>query len=320
VTVAFDRVLITGGSGYLGTALASRLRGEAEVRILSRRPPVSELEARYFAADMTSLESLKSAVEGVSVVFHLAGQTSLQRAKDDPTADLAANVGSMLNLLQAVKETGQVTTIVTAGTITEAGLPAATQIDEAIADVPVTIYDVHKLTAERHLERASREGEAHGVTLRLANVYGPSKRSGSPDRGVINRMVQNALAGEPLTIFGDGEYLRDYVYIDDVVDAFLCAARDARALSGQHFLIGTGVKQTLASVVRVIAEQVSQRSGVAVSVVHVPAPETMDAIDARSYVVDSRRFSRLTGWSPKVDLAGGIDRTINALCSPGQPQ
>lgn len=280
---------------------------------MARRPPQQAKPGiRYFQGDITSAAQVREATAGAEIVFHLAGQTSVPRAEADPEGDRRANVGGMQNLVDAIREHGSKAAIVNAGTSTEAGLPPADVVDETTADHPVTVYDTHKLEAERLLERASRAGHLNGVTLRLTNVYGPGPRSGSPDRGILNQFVRRALAGEPLTVFGEGNYLRDYIYVDDVAEAFIAGAKHAVAIGGQHFVLGTGERRTFADAVRAVAVAVERRTGRVVPVLQVDEPATMSAIDRRSYVADPSRFTAATGWRPRITFEVGLDRTIQA--------
>ena len=305
--------LITGGTGYIGSALVDILEDDRhEIRVLSRNPVQTREGIRHFCGDVTSMDLLREAAAGVSVVFHLAGQTSVSQAEADPDHDRRVNVGAMQQLIAVIRDQKSNAVIVHAGTITQVGLPSLETIDERVADQPVTVYDTHKLAAEHELASATRAGQVQGVTLRLANVYGPGPRSGSPDRGVLNQFVRRALAGEPLTLFGSGDYLRDYVYIRDVAAAFVAAAEHAATIAGQHFVIGTGEKRTFAGAVRAVAAAVERRTCRAVPVLQQQEPASMHAIDRRSYVVDATRFQAATGWRPQVMFDAGLEQTIDA--------
>lgn len=299
-------VLVTGASGYLASRLVpALLAAGVTVQLLSRRRPSLPVLLPYFVGSPDGEpRALREAVRGVRTIFHLAGQTSVAEAKRDPYADLTANVIGMLRLLDVVSNAKQPPAIVFAGTVTEAGIPPGETLDETAPDRPITIYDIHKLAAEKHLESASVHGLVHGVTLRLANIYGPGAASGAGDRGVLNQMMRRASSGEPLTVYGSGDQVRDYTFVDDVVDALLRAAAHAAALSGRHFVVGTGDRRTMAQIIQLVAA----RGGVEVRRTEPPADH--DPIDRRSYVVNASAFAGATRWSPKVALEDGINRTF----------
>src|SRR5690606_17005384 len=119
-------------------------------------------------------------------------------------------------------------------------------------DLPITAYDVHKLHAEQLMLLAHRQGQLGACSLRLPNVYGPGPR-GADDRGILNLMIRRAMRGEDLTIWGDGNFVRDYVFVDDVVDAFVAALRHAASTDGRRFVIGSGQGHTIAEAFREVA-------------------------------------------------------------------
>jgi nucleoside-diphosphate-sugar epimerase len=306
-------VLVTGASGYLASRLVPALiAAGVTVQLLSRRRPSLPMLLPYFVGSPDGdPRALREAVRSVRTIFHLAGQTSVAEAKRDPYGDLHANVMGMLRLLEAVSDAKQPPAIVFAGTVTEAGIPPGDTLDESAPDRPLTIYDVHKLAAEKHLESASMRGQVLGVTLRFANIYGPGAASGAADRGVLNQMMRRASHREPLTVFGAGDQLRDYTFVDDIVDALSRAAAHAAALSGQHFVIGSGDRRTMADIIQLVAA----RAGVDVRRANPPADQ--DPIDRRSYVVNASAFTRATGWSTAVTLEEGINRTFDWIAENG---
>jgi nucleoside-diphosphate-sugar epimerase len=254
--------------------------------------------------DVREQSTWKAVLPGVDVVFHLAAQTSARVAEADPDADFTQNVLPMERLLQECPRRRPA--IIFASTVTIAGIPDHLPVDESFPDAPMTVYDRHKKAAEDRLKVYAR-----GVSLRLANIYGPGRLSGNADRGILNAMVAKALAGEALTIYGKGDRLRDYVYVDDAARAFLAAARHVDRLAGHHFVIGTGRGHTVADAIRLVASRVTARTGVTIGVRRVKPPRPPAAIDARDFIADSRRFRKITRWRPLVSLADGIDRTID---------
>lgn len=313
-------MLVTGGSGYIASRLIRRLqRDGVDVRVLSRRAPAIAIPVQWFQGHAADEALLADAMRGVRSVFHLAGQTSVAVARQNPESDYDANVVGMIRLLDAVRRHAPSAPLVFAGTVTQAGIPSGEVLDERAADHPITIYDRHKLEAERILEAACRAGALRGVTLRLANIYGPGAQSTAADRGVLNRMIRAASTGQPLTIFGDGTQLRDYTFIDDVVEAFVKAAQCAADMTGRHFVVGSGRRMTFAEIVATVARRSALRIGGPIAINYVPAPATSDPIDARSYVVDAGALASATGWQPLIDLETGIDRSLDWLAQTGEP-
>jgi nucleoside-diphosphate-sugar epimerase len=175
------------------------------------------------------------------------------------------------------------------------------------------MYDLHKQVAEQYLRWYAEQGIVRGVTLRLANVYGPGPRSSRSDRGILNQMIRRALAGEPLTVYGTGEQVRDYVYVEDAARAFLAAARNGESLTGGCFVIGSGRGHTIDEAMRMIAMRCAARTGIEVPVRHVEPPGALSPIEQRHFVADTRRFCAATGWHARCTLAEGIDLTMEAF-------
>lgn len=312
-------VLITGASGYLASGLIALLKN-APCRIVRLARPGSRLEPESGAAQFEDLRGdLREAgiweqgLAGIDFVFHLAAQTSSYAADADPVADQAANVLPMLQLLEACRRLGSTPAVCFASTVTVAGIPDRLPVDESHPDHPLTVYDLHKQMAEQYLRFYSRQGVVRGVSLRLANVYGPGPGSSRADRGILNQMMRRAVAGEPLTIYGQGDHLRDYVYVEDVARAFIAAALHAGALDGGHFVIGSGEGHTIAAAMELIAGRSTARTGREVAVRHVEPPGTLSPIEQRDFIADSRRFSEATGWTARTTLAEGIDLTLETL-------
>ncbi len=313
------RLLVTGASGFLATNLVAALKNvDCHIRRLSR--PGSLLTGMQGAAgiedmigDIADSKTWERALEGIDIIFHFAAQTSVYAANEDPRADLMANVVPMIEMLDVCRKRNLRPTVLFAGTVTEAGIPSRLPVDESHPDNPVTIYDLHKLMAENYLKYFVGQGTLQGAVLRLANVYGPGPESGSAGRGVLNTMVRKALRGETLTIYGQGDYLRDYVYVGDVVGAFLAAGAAIDSLSGRHFIIGSGRGVTIAEAVRKVAELVGKVSGRPVAVVHIDPPRELSLIEKRDFVADAGRFSKAADWAADTSLADGIALTIDSF-------
>lgn len=308
-------MVVSGASGYVASALLARLGGCAASVVRISRAPLPAWTGRAACSDMIGdLRDAKlwnEAVPGADAVFHLAAQTSVYTAAKDPDADFAANVEPMRRLLEACRPLERRPFVVFAGSVTQCGLPARLPVDESFPDEPVTMYDLHKLLAERALEGYCRQGLARGVTLRLPNIYGPGPKSGSADRGVLNAMVLRALRGEPLTIYGTGDAVRDYLFIDDTAEAFLAAGTGRPGLDGRHFVLGSGLGTTLADAFRLVSERVAAKTGRRVPVSSVPEPAGMSAIEKRRFIADPSAFVQTAGWKPLVDLEEGLDRLID---------
>lgn len=311
------RILVTGASGYLATRLAAALKNvDCTLIRLSRSQSLASInsEAQVIdrCGDIRSKGIWEETLQDVDIVYHFAAQTSVYVAKDDPYADFQTNVLPMLNMLETCRNRDLKPVILFSGTVTQAGMAESLPVDETCQDMPITIYDMHKMMAEKYLEYYCRREIVRGATLRLANVYGPGP-SGNADRGVLNKMILKALAGEELTIYGKGDYLRDYIYIDDVVTAFLTAPRNIDTLNGKHYVIASGHGYTVAQAVNLVADQAALRNQRRVEIKHVKPPSEMSPIESRNFIADTGLFERATGWRSEHNLADGITKMMDEV-------
>lgn len=310
-------ILITGGAGYLATNVVAKL-ATTDCRIIRvDRPGVQFVPlAGIFTfhdmeADIRERSVWGKLLADIDIVFHFAAQTSVYAAEQDPRADLAVNVMPMLHLLETCRESKINPVILFSGTATEVGLTEHLPVNEDHSDHPITVYDLHKWMAENYLKHYSNNGISRGVVLRLANVYGPGPASSSADRGVLNMMIRKAIKGQTLTVYGDGSYLRDYVYVEDVANAFLKAVANIDSISGKHFVIGSGKGHTIMQAINLVAERVTAKTGNQVPVENIVPPSPQSPIEYRHFVADTHQFTELTGWRAKWPLIRGIDATID---------
>ncbi|WP_340563450.1 NAD-dependent epimerase/dehydratase family protein [Streptomyces sp. GSL17-111] len=314
-------VVVLGASGFIGSPLTRALAARpVRLRLVARREtPVPDgaaagIEVR--TADLAAPGEIARAVEGADAVFHLVAATEAGwRVTEDDTAAERLNVGLVRDLAAALAATGRKganrPVVVFPSTTTHRGVGPGGTVDPDQVKSP---YVRQKLLAENVLARATAEGVLRGVALGLPTVFGHSPAATAPDRGVVAAMTRRALAGEPLTVWGDGSVRRDLVYIDDVVDALLAAHDHADRLLGRHWEIGTGTGVTLLSLFTGVSDAVAARTGrPAVPVVTVPPPDHADPADAEHVVVDPEPFHAVTGWRARVALPDALHRTAASL-------
>ena len=321
-------VLITGGAGFIGTNLAnSLLRTGRLVRIfdnLSR--PGAEHNLRWLRAahgsrmqveqgEVQSTARLREALADVGTVFHLAAQVAVTTSLADPRDDFAVNAAGTLNLLELIRETGRRIALVFTSTNKVYGalddLPLvalATRYHPAVDPSGIdetrplsfhSPYGCSKGTADQYVLDYARGYGVEATVFRMSCIYGPHQY-GTEDQGWVAHFLIRAQQELPITIFGDGRQVRDLLYVDDLIEAFLLAEDHLPEIAGEPFNIGGGPDNTIS-----LCELVEQ-----ISTLNNGPPENAygpwRASDQRWYVSDLRKFERATGWQPKINVEQGI--------------
>lgn len=312
---AGSKCVVTGGLGFIGSNLALALAAaEADVTVIDAAlashgaNPENVLGASrpilVVQEDIGEQGVVGEAVAGADFVFNLAGQASHIDALEHPVFDLDMNVRSHLCFLETVRRAAPDSVLVHASTRLVYGRSQSLPVDETHPCNPHDVNGVTKLASEQlHLVYQRIHG-LRACALRLCNIYGPRQRIDDDRQGVLPSFIRMALEDEPLTLFGQGDQVRDCLYVDDAVEAFLAAAANPAAV-GEVFNISHDQPVAL----RFIAEEVVAVVGRG-QVVSVPWPHDRAQIDVGSYFGDSSKAARVLGWRPTVALRDGLVRTV----------
>ena len=305
---------VIGASGYIGSKLVNKLTDSGcNVIRSSRRDTITNGDSEFVMAELDSLDFWLNIVEKSDVIIHLAGNTSINVANDNPALDLNSSVVPIYRLIEACKILRKRPRVVFASTVTAYGFTDNLPVSEATAENPESFYDLHKFFVERQLVLATKLNICDGVSLRLANVYGPSSANSSAnDRGILNKIIGLALAGDIVSLYGGGNYIRDYIYIDDVVDAFILASISSKS-AGEVFNVGSGVGTSVRDAFNAVTQEVYRQTNRIIEMKDVPWPENSPKIDMRNFTASIKKAHRCLGWSPKVSLQTGIATTVKSI-------
>jgi UDP-glucose 4-epimerase len=310
------RALVTGGAGFIGSTLVDRLLHDGHwvtvVDDLSTGRPSNLEHAETFArafvferADITDTSAIVSLIERFApdVVFHLAAQCDVRVSVGQPVVDALVNIIGTINVLEGARR-GRVPKVVFAssgGTIYGEPQPELLPLAESAPRNPLSPYGIAKDAAGNYLHAYNELYGLNGTTLALANVYGP-RQAPHGEAGVVAIFAGRLMAGEHCTIYGSGEQTRDFVYVDDVADAFVRAAHsEARGL----FNIGTGHEVSINELHTKMAELLGVRPERRF------APARQGELQRNS--LDATRARNILGWMPKMSLADGLGAVLRNL-------
>lgn len=304
---------VVGASGKIGRALSERLHelGERVVGV-GRRTRPSDFDIDWIAWDPTVNKVPPTALPRAECVYFLAGQTSPAKAKQDVAEDVTANLLALLNVVSHAAAGGSFPHIVTAGSVTEWPLDLNGLASSPPISLPVSFYETSKAAQRLYLAQLARERIIDFTTLRLANVYGGQASRGK-DRGFLDRCIREAVEGQAVTYFTGSDFSRDYIYVGDVVEAFVLAGRHRNAVRNRVFDIGTGVSTPIREVMFKLDEVLSAVKGVGVSLIPQKPPPDIDPADIEERTVDPSVFARTTGWQPQVELREGLRQSVASL-------
>jgi UDP-glucose 4-epimerase len=308
--------MVTGGLGFVGSNVALALaEGGAEVTVVDALVPTHGANPRnlegaarridVIEADVGDANAVRGAAVDAEIVFNLAGQVSHVESMARPMFDLDVNTRSQLGFLELLRTTGSDAVVIYTSTRQIFGHPRYLPVDEEHPVSPVDVNGITKWAAEQLHLLYSELYDIRATAVRLTNVYGPRQRLAGDLQGFLPIFVRRALADDSITVFGDGAQERDCLYVDDVVECLLLAARTADA-TGEVFNVDNDERLSL----RQIAETVVDAAGSG-SIESVPWPPDRDAIDIGSYYGDSSKAKRILGWEPRTPFAEGIRKTID---------
>ena len=299
-------VIVTGGAGFIGSTLADALVASGrEVHVVDNlatghRANLPE-GATFHEVDIRDSAGVArvASESGAVAIFHMAAQADVRKAIEDPAFDADVNIGGTLSVLEAARINGaRVMFAATGGGAYGEydGLPIPTP--ETADPRPMSLYGQSKLSGEAYCALYGRLYGIPTVRLRLGNVYGP-RQDPHGEAGVVAIFSGKLIDGEPMKVFGDGLQTRDYVYVDDVVDAFLRAEGGTPDIT---LNIGTGREVSVLDLVRILGGG---------DAVHAPARTG----EVQRSALDAALAATVLGWTPTVQVEEGLPRTHTALAA-----
>jgi nucleoside-diphosphate-sugar epimerase len=310
------KVLITGGLGFIGSNLAIRLVAlGADVTLVDSLIPqyggnlwnIDPIKAqvRVNISDVRDQYSMKYLIEGQDYLFNLAGQTSHMDSMEDPEADLEINAHAQLKILEACRHYNPAIKLVFASTRQVYGKPISLPVNESHPLCPVDVNGINKLAGEQYHIVYNNVYGIRASILRLTNTYGPRMRVKDARQTFLGIWIRRLLEGHPISIFGDGTQMRDFNYVEDVVDALLLAA-STEMTNGEIYNLGSDENHSLTETADLLVKVFEGGQ-----YQYIPFPENRKVIDIGDYCGDTTKIKGHLGWSPKTSLEEGLRQTLS---------
>lgn len=302
-------ILITGGAGFIGSHLATAFVDQgAQVRVLDNLSSgtlenLTDIRDRieFIHADILDLNAVATASKGVDYIFHEAAIPSVPKSVADPLGTDGPNLRGTLNMLEAARQNG-VKRFVFAASSAAYGNDPALPKTEAMLPSPISPYAVQKVASELYLQSYAQVFGVTTIALRYFNVFGPRQDPSSQYSGVLARFLSMMSDGKTPTIYGDGETSRDFVYVDNVVQANMLAVLAGDHVAGKVYNVATGRSVTLTQAYQAIKEVTRYQGGVQY--------EEERVGDVRHSVADISKARQELGYSPTISFEQGLTRML----------
>lgn len=299
------RFLITGGAGFLGSALSNRLAAAGhEVRVIDdlSAGDAERLDDKvlFTRGDVNDRPKLWTLLQDVECVYHLAARVSVPQSVLYPREYNAVNVGGTVSVMEAMRDAG-VKRVVLASSGAVYGAQTEQPLRESIVPKPDSPYAVSKLSAEYYVRTIGALWGLETVALRVFNAYGPGQPLPASHPPVVSRFLKSVASGGSLIVHGEGSQTRDYVFISDVIDA-LSAAATARTVSQLVINVGSGTAVSLNELVTVV--------GAAMNTTLEPLFNSSESGGVHAMCADLTLAAQKLGYRPRVSLPEGLRRTI----------
>ncbi len=301
--------MITGGLGFIGSHLAEELIKRNHNLVLltktySKKSNVKTIKKRVQIEkiDITNFSKLGNSIEKhrPDVIIHLAGQTSHTKSFEEPLQDVDSNTKSTLFILEKIRKLNLKCKFILGSTFIVVGKPKSLPVDEDTPCNPTTIYGTNRLSSEYYCRIYHSVFGLDTLVFRITNSFGPREQYLS-NKNAINHLIYKAYKGEDITIFNQGKFFRDMIYVSDVVSAILTIMNKGK--SGNLYWISSGKKVWFYQLGKWLTELTGTK------VKYVPTPKYTKRVDVGNFVVNNSKLCAL-GWKPKTTVKSGIQDSL----------
>lgn len=310
-------IFITGGLGFIGSSMANRLSMlGAHIIILDSKDPryggnQFNLDSLYkknmeiVIGDIRDKNLVTKLVKSTDIIFHFAAQVSYIDSGNIPFEDLEVTQAATLNLLEACRNVNPDVKILFASSRLVLGASQTAPISESHPTNPLSLYGVHKLAAEKYFFIYHKNYGIRTTVMRITNPYGPRQQIKHSKYSLPGWFVRLAMEDKEIKIFGDGKQIRNYIYIDDIVEAFIRAGA-SYSVNGDMYFLGSRENTEFRTMVELVVKTVGRGS-----IRYVPWPGDYEKAETGASIIDTSKIVDALGWKPEVSLSEGIKLTYD---------
>ncbi|MEX0650125.1 MAG: GDP-mannose 4,6-dehydratase [Candidatus Andersenbacteria bacterium] len=308
------KILITGGAGFIGSSLAqATVALGAKVTVLDAMLPLyggNEFnlegirdQVEFVQGDIRDADLIKTLIPGKDIIYNFAAQVSYIDSKEQPFLDLDINGKGHLTVLEAIREYAPNARVLFSSSRMVYGKIRTVPVQESHPTEPLSLYGIHKLLGEKYYQYYWDTFGIDTVSVRIPNPYGPRQQMKHNKYSIVGWFVRQAMENKNIDIFGEGEQERDYLYIDDIVDAFLHLT--AKGQAGEVYNIGTHERVRFVDMVDAVLAEVGSGQKT-----HIPWPENYEKNETGNYIADTTKIENATGWKPQISLKDGVRQMV----------
>ncbi len=304
------KILITGGAGFVGSHLCDSLISNGhEIVIFTRNPEKNQNISHILdkitieSVDVTDSSKLEKKILGIKpeIIFHLAGQTSHKLSFENPLYDIDANAKSTLTILETLRKSELNSRFILGSTFVVIGKPESLPINESSSCNPTSIYGASRLASENYCKIFNHVYGLDTVTFRITNSFGPREQYLTSEKNAINFLIYNASKGKEITIYNEGKFFRDVIYIDDVISGLDTIMNKGK--KGNLYWISSNKKTWFHEIGSILEEKTNG------TVLYGDATEYNKKVDVGNFLVDNSKLKSL-GWNPSISVRDGILKTL----------
>jgi len=303
------KILITGGFGFIGSHLSESLAKNHQIILLSRSKRkwkniekiAKEVKIEYI--DVTNFKKLEHCLKKhmPDIIIHLAGETSHSRSFENPLNDVDTNTKSTISILEFIRKYNPKCKFILGSTFIVVGKPKKLPVTEQSSCSPTTVYGTNRLSSETFCKIYHNVYGLKTIVFRITNSFGPREQI-IPNKNAINYLIYRAFCKKEITIFNEGKFFRDLIYITDVISAIKIIMRKGKM--GETYWISSGKKMWFSKLGKLLEKNTLA------SVKFTPTPKYTKKVDVGNFIVDNSKLKKL-GWKPKISIELGIQNTLD---------